>query len=95
MNLREFLFYFNINARELAEEFNLSHSYVRNVLTGTFPISPNFAEKVEKFTHGMVRKDRVDGPFTHPAYKKIMRDKNHPLTKLVNEKMHNNSTDKD
>jgi hypothetical protein len=94
MNLKEFLFYFNINAKELAEEFGLSHSYVRNVISGSWPLSHKFAEKVEEFSHGIVKQNDVNGPFTHPTYKKIMRDESHPFVKRVRERKQTKPTNK-
>jgi hypothetical protein len=72
MNLKEFLFYSGINARVLASELGLSHTHIRNVLSGRCSVSKQFAVCLELYTKGIVKKENVMGPFTHQDYEKVL-----------------------
>lgn len=75
MNLREFLFYSGMTARELAADLGFSHSHIRQILCGNHTISKPFGVTIEMYTKGIVKKDKVMGPFTHPEFKDLLRHK--------------------
>ena len=72
MNLKEYLFYSNKNATTFADMVHVSHDYMRCIIRGAKPLSKKFAYTIELATNGVVKKDQVLGPPTHPDAAKIL-----------------------
>jgi ribosome-binding protein aMBF1 (putative translation factor) len=67
MYLDQFLFKYNISAKELAKKMNSSQTYISGVITGRVTPSIKFANELEKVTHGKVSWVEVieGGKMTH------------------------------
>ena len=72
MNLKEYLFYSGMTAKEMASQLDVTPEYVRHITCGTYRVSKKIARNVEKVTKGIVKADYVMGPPTHPDATKIL-----------------------
>lgn len=72
MNLKEYLFYTQSNASEFADVVQVSQDYMRRVIRGDSPLSKRFAYTIELVTKGVVKRNEVLGPPSHPEAKKIL-----------------------
>ena len=72
MNLKEYIFYSNKTQKEMAEMLDVDPSLIRGIMAGSHRISKKFARNIEKVTNGMVTKEDILGPPSHPEYQKML-----------------------
>lgn len=67
MNLKEYLFYKNMNMNEFARHADLSETYISSLLRGKINPTAKTLRVIERATQGIVKAENVCAPTKIPA----------------------------